>query len=926
MTPASRSSASTERDFVWWLISNTPLHSIWYTSPTHFLVHLNCRSGAVVGRKTIHVDIARLVEYVVYCGTFIRRPGRVQVGDVHWWFGYEADRTGDSIVPSGRAAEVVNAVVTSTLRYLEFLLASKKGVDTHRANGIRPAEEASVLLENTTWNAYYCKLPRHLSLWSDSAATLRPDAAPANEIEIRISDYDRRTGKTEFRARTPVPGNSGNIVIDFRWLVQRCLDWFRQNGSSVPDVEEIKPSHLADPSPSSETKILSDEQRRAITTLLSRGLSYIWGPPGTGKTERVLARTVSHCVQQKEKVLVVASTNLAVDHALSAIMETGVPKEQVARIGIPSKKFINENPECCEARAFQREIQQIKSQITTIEKDMAALARIDALRRQVREWEADLAIKRKTLTKDEASLAITQEELGQFRTVLNQCTIELEPLHAEYRLKQRQLAELAVPKLLSHVGVLESEQTRTIGEIVEENRCLSDLGVFTRIFTRRKQRSGDLIAKLRTHLRSVEATLTSLRDRLTEVVPLATRLGEDITTLGRTCEKLHTDIGDLRNRIREIEKKLKALRLEVAKSRESVPSLERNLESATGEISRTDERYVTDQADTLLGTWRTDKDKLEKRLTQFKQDLTTKSVLGMTLDGFIGFTLNESLVVNRVFVDEAPFAPVAKVIPLLSLRCPVAMLGDHRQLPPVCECNNDAIIRAYWAQPAIYLEDAYRLSQRWAELCDLEEPRFHAILRTSYRYTQELASLLGKHVYNDLDLVGQAEVTTRIEWVDCQPKKKEGQNKRENHAEVEKILDQLEKLRKSTKQPDGPKIVILTPYKNQVALIRKAIKTRFGIDDIADLVEVWNTHKAQGREWDWVLFSVSDTANLPENQPYFTDSTIDIGKRVLNTTISRAKQRLIVFLDANYWKHREHESLLTDLVRRYGDGSDSSET
>lgn len=62
-------------------------------------------------------------------------------------------------------------------------------------------------------------------------------------------------------------------------------------------------------------------------------------------------------------------------------------------------------------------------------------------------------------------------------------------------------------------------------------------------------------------------------------------------------------------------------------------------------------------------------------------------------------------------------------------------------------------------------------------------------------------------------------------------------------------------------------IAILTPYINQLELIRAKLRSRFPGSDILDYVETLNTHKAQGREWDWVLFSASDTGRLDGNDP-----------------------------------------------------------
>jgi len=97
-------------------------------------------------------------------------------------------------------------------------------------------------------------------------------------------------------------------------------------------------------------------------------------------------------------------------------------------------------------------------------------------------------------------------------------------------------------------------------------------------------------------------------------------------------------------------------------------------------------------------------------------------------------------------------------------------------------------------------------------------------------------------------------------------------------------------------------------------LIGRELRHRFGDGDLHDYVEVLNTHQAQGREWDWVLFSASDTANLPGNAPYFGDSSNRDGRAVLNTTISRAKGHLRVFLDAAWWRERGHRSILAELA------------
>ena len=84
---------------------------------------------------------------------------------------------------------------------------------------------------------------------------------------------------------------------------------------------------------------------------------------------------------------------------------------------------------------------------------------------------------------------------------------------------------------------------------------------------------------------------------------------------------------------------------------------------------------------------------------------------------------------------------------------------------------------------------------------------------------------------------------------------------------------------------------------------------------LTEYIDVLNTHQAQGREWDVVLFSVVD-GKLPQCSPFFTNSKRHQGKIVLNTTISRVKKELIIFMDCSYWQNRSGQ-LLSQIIDVY---------
>ena len=184
--------------------------------------------------------------------------------------------------------DVVNAVVKSTERYLEYLRCEDLGVDTHPAERVLPKKGEDSYFEGSRWRVYCCTLPAHLDVRSDSPATFVSHMAPGEPIEIRILDYDRHSGTTTFAARKEVPGETGVIVIDFRWLVRRCLEWFQNRGASIPEVTAIQGWPVVGVNSFAPEGEFSDKQIEAVRTILTSRVSYVWGPPGTGKTQRVL--------------------------------------------------------------------------------------------------------------------------------------------------------------------------------------------------------------------------------------------------------------------------------------------------------------------------------------------------------------------------------------------------------------------------------------------------------------------------------------------------------------------------------------------------------------------------------------------------------------------------------------------------------------
>lgn len=109
----------------------------------------------------------------------------------------------------------------------------------------------------------------------------------------------------------------------FNWsLVKACLE-------SV-DLSERVPKEL--PARGHQLQ-LNERQARVIDTAFSTARTYLWGPPGTGKTTAVAA-LVHELVQAGSSVLLVSNTNAALDTAvLRVVTNVGLEAHSVVRVG-----------------------------------------------------------------------------------------------------------------------------------------------------------------------------------------------------------------------------------------------------------------------------------------------------------------------------------------------------------------------------------------------------------------------------------------------------------------------------------------------------------------------------------------------------------------------------------------------------------------
>lgn len=311
-----------------------------------------------------------------------------------------------------------------------------------------------------------------------------------------------------------------------------------------------------------------------------------------------------------------------------------------------------------------------------------------------------------------------------------------------------------------------------------------------------------------------------------------------------------------------------------------------------------------------------------------KANIDSCKIVAMTLSKFLmsfgpyASDGRSRLDVDHIFVDEAGYCNCLQVLSLFALGVPVTLLGDHKQLPPVCEVNGDELVASMgtedhgydflWDMSALYVDGFF--SDTMGAMSDLyrgrKEPAFDytsvARLNTTHRFGKNLATSLGKTIYR-ADVRSNSDNPLDIKVIDAHIDSfpiEYGKVKRKNVPEARAAVDYV---RNNKLGRDD--YVILAPYKDQIKCLSSE-----GPEMKDNILTI---HKSQGREWDTVIVSVCDgRACNDEKPPRFTSTVVEgsIGEKVINTAVSRAKKKLVIICDKEYWSSRQNE-LLGELCK-----------
>lgn len=103
---------------------------------------------------------------------------------------------------------------------------------------------------------------------------------------------------------------------------------------------------------------LNEYQKSALQMVFDKPLSYVWGPPGSGKTQVVLFESLLWYAKNGLRTCVLAPTNSALEQIFSTLIENfkkhNFELSNLLRLGMPTQKFLRLYPECCDPNLLHK--------------------------------------------------------------------------------------------------------------------------------------------------------------------------------------------------------------------------------------------------------------------------------------------------------------------------------------------------------------------------------------------------------------------------------------------------------------------------------------------------------------------------------------------------------------------------------------------
>ncbi|MDH6314254.1 RecG-like helicase [Parabacteroides sp. PFB2-10] len=234
--------------------------------------------------------------------------------------------------------EIREIAIDSAQAYYKYLDENDKGIQEVEVTELSYSESGDMLM----------KLRLSAKLFDIESVFFRnrKNNKKYTVSEIKIIEYDYDKNMLLIKPIESIREELKNlreqeliVISDLKFLVERVRTWYEKNGSTIAiptisssyaqKIKEIKYFPDLQPTPN---------QQDSIANILNTPFSYVWGAPGTGKTQFVLSYIVLHYIMNGDRIAILAPTNNAIEQVLRGVLKmtdkARISRKDIIRLGM----------------------------------------------------------------------------------------------------------------------------------------------------------------------------------------------------------------------------------------------------------------------------------------------------------------------------------------------------------------------------------------------------------------------------------------------------------------------------------------------------------------------------------------------------------------------------------------------------------------
>ncbi|MCD6218598.1 AAA family ATPase, partial [bacterium] len=594
-----------------------------------------------------------------------------------------------------------------------------------------------------------------------------------------------------------------NLTQLMRKLIERIedLSYFNNavseriiSGSATGDLKTIKLDGL------------NREQNQAVASSLGRNLTFILGPPGTGKT-KTIGSICSELFNNGRTVLLVSHTNIAVDQALLKISENlnlsahDLHEGEILRVGEPKDPRLRDhNPELLLSTHVDRRSAELAkkrdeliSEINVRTKKVIEISHtidicewVEIASKDIQKMSLDIEklheieitleeneVKQRELSKHDLSWTQSRKKAtGIINDKVNLKNVEIQMKINEDILTNNNnesrllMAQLKESEELYNNTVSVGWLTRTWRKLptpekqldivndIKDKLCNCD-NVLTQLnsdlYNLKNKRSG--------YLRSINSFLSEYKKKPEDIVNQANNHFTNYNTIKDQCRNLSKKAFRLRKECKEILGERLLILNEIGLASNHKSTVEEMLQA----IRDAYQSAVSETTNYDLHTLRAVRNKLNQRIITIQSELNIiEKQLKSVVDYFISrakiiaTTLTraylrdsiQSRKFDTVILDEASMAPIPALWVAASIsENNAVVVGDNKQLPPIVISKHKTAIK--WLGRDIF--DVNKISKR-------------VILRRQYRMHPKISLIPNELVYDKILEDDNSVINREMNW------------------------------------------------------------------------------------------------------------------------------------------------------------------